>query len=179
MFLNIFNKFKYLLFNFFTGCNLLVLLDQAIRSSKNKQKMIKFKNKKNKNKGFALVSAVFILVILAMMSSFIISISIISNKTTEFSLQGTRAYFAAKTGLDWGIKQIISNPTVCPATTALSLTQGGLKGFVSTVSCSATQYTEGSSTFNVFNLTALATKGSFGNVDYVSRQMQVSVTIGN
>lgn len=128
--------------------------------------------------GFALLAAIFILVILGMVSAFVVNISGMTHRTSVYAVEGARAIFAARSGLEWGVKQIVDMPTACPTATTLSLTQGGASGFSVSVSCTASSFTEGTATFNVFVLTSIAERGSFGSTDYVSRQMQVTVTLG-
>ena len=132
-----------------------------------------------KNKGFSLVSALFILVVLATVSAFALSIFGITNSTSSFSIQGTRAFFAARSGLEWGIHEVFNNPTTCPPLTSLNINQGGLKNLNVSISCTVCPIMEGTTTYNMFILTALAEQGMFGSIDYVSREMQVSVILAS
>ena len=132
-----------------------------------------------KKKAASLMAAMFILVVLATISSYVVSISNLSRTTTSLALEGVKAYFAARSGLEWGINQVVGTPTACPADTTISFSQGGISGFSADVTCTSTSVTEGADTYNIFNITSTATKGSFGSTDYVSRQMQVSVTLGS
>ena len=127
--------------------------------------------------GFSLMAALFILVVLTVMSGFTVSIASMSRSTASFSMQGLRAYFAARSGLEWGLYKVTNTPTACPANTTLNLTQGGLQGFDVNVTCTVTSFTEGTTNINVFLLTSLASKGGFGDPDYVSREMQMSVAM--
>lgn len=133
---------------------------------------------RRKPKAFALISAVFILVILALVGSFIVSIGSISGSSSTFAIQGVRAYFAARAGAEWGLHQVITTDA-CPGTTTINMTESGLNGFRAIVSCSQTSYTEGLSTYNVFEITSIGRKNSFGSADYVSRRVRVSATLGN
>jgi MSHA biogenesis protein MshP len=130
-----------------------------------------------KQAGFSLLSAIFILAVLAVISAFVLDISAVSRSTATYSLQGQRAYFAAKSGVDWGIYKIVTTPSACPATTTINLTQGGLNGFSVQVTCSVNSFTEGTTNYNMFTITGFATKGSFGSADYVSRRVQVIATL--
>lgn len=125
------------------------------------------------------MGAIFILAILAMISAFVVNISAISHSTTSYALEGSRALFAARSGLEWGTQQVVATPTACPATTTLSLTEGGISGFTVVVSCATSNYSEGVTNFNVFEISSFASRGSFGSIDYVSREMKVYVTIGS
>lgn len=135
--------------------------------------------KRFKQDGFSLITALFILVILAAVSGFSVSIAGMIHSTTSLVQQGEVAFFAARSGLEWGLFKVSNNPAACPATTTLTLSQGVLDNFTVQVTCSAASVTEGSATFNIFTLNSLAERGSFGNGDYISREMQVTTTLGN
>ena len=128
-------------------------------------------------RGFSLMAALFILVVLTVISAFTVSIAGMSRNTASFAMQGLRAYFAARSGLEWGVHTITNTPSTCPADTTLTLTQGGLKGFNVRVTCAVTSFVEGTANINNFVLTSLATKGSFGDPNYVSREMQITVAL--
>ncbi|NNL66098.1 MAG: hypothetical protein HKP30_07650, partial [Myxococcales bacterium] len=56
-----------------------------------------------------------------------------------------------------------------------TLTEGGTGGFSVAVGCTSTQHTE-EVTRTVYRLSAVATRGAFGERDYASRTIEVSVT---
>lgn len=70
----------------------------------------------NKTRGFALVTAIFLLVVLAALGAFIVNISSTLSTTSAQDLRGSRAYHAAQAGLEWGMLQVLDpgNPTVIP-----------------------------------------------------------------
>lgn len=112
--------------------------------------------------GFSLISAVFILVILSLIASFLVNLLITSRSGSDILLLGERAEFAAKSGLEWGLTTVAINPAgPCPATTNLNISQGGLLGYNVVVSCVKSGTT--------FIITSVASKGSFGNFGYVTR----------
>ncbi len=63
-----------------------------------------------------------------------------------------------------------------PTTNTFNLAVTGLNGFTVFVVCSYTTHRERSDTYNVYVITSTATSGSFGDADYMSRTLQVSVT---
>lgn len=134
-------------------------------------------------RGFALVAAVFIVVVLAMLGIMIVTIGGMQRSTVSAAVQGARAYHAARAGMEWGIHQAINNraPT-CGATpstdttNSFNLNVAGLAGFSVTVVCRYTEHRERGDDYFVFLVTSTATSGTFGNADYVSRRIQVSVT---
>lgn len=129
-----------------------------------------FSNVTNEKNGFALVAAIFILVILSLLGIFLVRIFNVSSATTTFSMQGVRAYYAAKSALDWGTYQALVNSS-CPASTTLSMTQAGLAGFTAVVQCSALVTVEGT----LYTITVQSQKGTFGTIDYVSRTITGTV----
>ena len=130
--------------------------------------------------GFVLPTAIFLLVILAALATYMVSLSRTSHISGALDIQGSRAYFAARAGIEWAAWQVIDpqglqpSPAPCPASPT-SLTLGGtLAGFAVSVSCSRTLYPDGADTIAVYQITSTATSGTPGEVDYVERQIQAS-----
>jgi MSHA biogenesis protein MshP len=128
-------------------------------------------------KGFSIISAVFILVILALVGGFSLNLSTRMSASTSLSTDGIRAYYAARSGLQWGIYQVVTTPASCPATTTLTFTQQGLKNFSTIVSCTSTSITESSTTFNLFSITSVASRGLSTDYDYVTRTLSVTAMV--
>ena len=152
-------------------------------------------------RGFAIVSAVFILVALAALAVAIAMISTRANTGQALDVRGSRAYQAARAGLDWGAYRVLdpANATAtggsaplpncpgvplanaCPtaATPASSaLPAGGLAGSVLsgisvTLTCHCADFVEGGRNVRVFQLRATATAGSGETA--VERQVQARV----
>ncbi len=61
-------------------------------------------------RGFAIVSAIFILVVLAALGAFIVNISSSQQIGSALDVQGVRAYHAARAGIEWGLYQVQSTP---------------------------------------------------------------------
>lgn len=134
-------------------------------------------------RGFALVAAVFIVVVLALLGIMIVTIGGVQRATTSAAVQGARAYHAARTGIEWGVFQALNNtvPTCgaapsTPTTNTFNLAVAGLDGFSVSVVCSYTQHKERSDDYNIFVIVSSATSGGFGSPDFVSRRIQVTVT---
>ncbi len=60
--------------------------------------------------GFAIVSAIFILVVLAALGAFIVSVTTGQQIGSTLDFQGVRAYQAARAGIEWGIYQVQATP---------------------------------------------------------------------
>ncbi len=128
----------------------------------------------NRERGFALVAAIFLIVVLALLGMFIVRISGVQNQTVNIALLGSRAFEAARTGIEWGAFQALDSASC--TTTTLNLTEGGLNGFDVDVTCTSSTHTEPGNTNNVYLLDVTASDGTYGTPDYVSRRMQATVT---
>ena len=133
-----------------------------------------------RQRGFSLVSAIFLLVVLTTAGAYMVRISGVQRTTTSFALLGPKAYHAARSGVEWAIHAAINVPGSCPVgsttTTPFSLTEGGLAGFSVSVTCTSAVHTEASASETVFDISSTAEFGSFGDRDYVSRRLQARVT---
>ena len=92
-------------------------------------------------RGFALASAIFLLVILAALSAFMVTLSTTQHATSAQDVMGTRAAQAARAGIEWGTFQVL-NPVTAPAATACAIDPlplaGNLVGFKVVVACNLT-----------------------------------------
>ena len=122
-------------------------------------------------KGFSIITALFILLVLAVLGGFMVTMSGVQSRTALWALQGARAYHAAGGGLEWGTFQALENDS-CASSTGLTVGD-----FSVTVNCQEEDsITEGSQSYSVYQLTSLAQWGSYGDDDYVSRQLSARVT---
>ena len=98
------------------------------------------RSKLKRIRGFALVSAIFILVVLAALGAFIMSISTSQQIGSALDVQGVRAYQAARAGLEWGLfqqRQTIPASCASAPTSFVPSTATTLSSFTVTVTCSA------------------------------------------
>jgi MSHA biogenesis protein MshP len=132
--------------------------------------------------GFALMLAIFMIVTLAAIAVYLVTISTGQLEAATQDEQGARAYQAARTGLDWGAYQLLRNGAFCAASTTLPLTQG-LAGFSVEVACQQVGVTEtdGGAQVSVYRVTATGCNqspcGSAVGPTYVERQLQLTVTV--
>ena len=136
-----------------------------------------------RERGFALVAAIFIILILALLGIMIVTIGSMQRATATTAAQGTRAYYAARSGVEWGIFEALNNtvPTCgalpsTPTTNTFNLAVAGLNGFSVQVVCSYTPHQEHGNAFNVYLITSTAAAGNFGDADFVSRTLNTTVT---
>ena len=128
-----------------------------------------------RQRGFALVVAIFLLVVLASLGVYIVKVSGVQHATVNIALLGARAFEAARTGIEWGAYQALDTGA-CPAAITLNLTEGGLSGFAVDVDCTVSSHTETGNTYNLFVIDVEARTGIYGNPEFVSRRMQASIT---
>ena len=120
------------------------------------------------NNGFTLVQAIFILVVLALLGVAMMRLIGVQSSTSVFALQGARAYQAARSGLEWGGAQASAGNS-CNGTMMV-------ENFTVNVTCSNQQFTEGPiGPYDVYRISAIATFGSYGSLDFVSRRAESKV----
>jgi MSHA biogenesis protein MshP len=107
-------------------------------------------------RGFAAVAAVFLVVILAGLGAFMLTFSNTQQLTSAQDVQGSRAYWAARAGLGWGIASVTPTSTTC-FTSPTTLT---VEGFTVTVTCTRSTYGEAGATVVIYRLTSLASLGA-------------------
>ena len=133
-------------------------------------------------RGFSLVSAIFLLVVIAALGAFSVTLSTTQHQSAALDVLGSRAYQASRAGIEWGAYQVLRNPgagfaLACrpgPTNSAVALA-GTLTNFSVTVGCGATSSVEAATTVWVYNITSTAARGTVGTTDYVERQMQVTI----
>lgn len=127
----------------------------------------------NRQQGFAAIAAVFLLVVLAALGSYMVSFSNTQHLTAAQDIQGSRAYWAARAGLEWAIARINAAPAACPAPPAPFVVNTGAS-FTLVIACARTEYTD-SGTIAIFQITSVATSGTVGSIGYIERSVSASL----
>ncbi|MCZ6772077.1 MAG: pilus assembly protein MshP [Proteobacteria bacterium] len=130
--------------------------------------------------GFALVTAIFLIVVLALLAGFIATIGSVQKTTSVFALVGSRAQFAAISGVEWGVHHVLNfsgGPACFASPTTFAISGGASGNFDVTLTCAEVTITEGASpSYLVFDIEAIAQFGTSGQEDYFSRRITASVT---
>lgn len=132
--------------------------------------------------GFSIISAIFLLVVLASMGAAMLTFSNVQQTTSVQDLQGIRAYQAARAGMEWGMYQVLRVPPPpaaapgCFANGSSVPVSGTLSGFSVSVDCSASVFTEGANSGTIYVITSTATLNAAGTQNRVERQLQVEVS---
>ena len=127
-------------------------------------------------RGFALISAVVLVVVFALLGTAIVSLSNTQQLSSARDLFGSRAYFAAKAGIEWGAYQVLQAGS-CNASSTLPALGGSAAGFTVTVACTRSgPFDEAGNSVLVYQITSTASSGSAGAPDHAERQLQAVVT---
>ena len=129
-------------------------------------------------RGFSIVAAIFLVVVLGALGVFIVTIGSVQRTTTITALQAARAYEAARSGIEWGLLNATFAAGCFASPTAVDVTGApGLAGMTVSVICTVSDHSEGlagGTNRRIFTLTSTASSGTFGEPYYVSRQIRVS-----
>jgi len=131
---------------------------------------------RRRSAGAALMTSIFLIVVLAGLGLAVMNLSNVEHDTTSKSLLSAKVYYGAKAGLDWGIQQAVAGGScVGGAGTTFSLTQGALTGVRVKVVCSEAKQgaASGQSTFYI---TSDAKTGTIGALSFAERHMEATVS---
>ena len=128
--------------------------------------------------GFTLVSAVFLIAILAALSAYMVSLRVQQDAGLALDTLGTRAYAAARAGVEWAAYNSMRN-NVCAASTTLAL-GGTLSGYTVNVACTRSTYNEAGNGVNIDTIVSTACNNATcpqaaPGPNYVERQITVMV----
>jgi len=127
-----------------------------------------------RQQGITLIGAIFVLIIVSLLGKYLVNIAGVQRQTSLLALQSSRAYQAANAGLEWSIAKVIvsQNCPVSPPPTDFT----GLTGFtVTTICTNLGSFDENGNSTDIYKLKATAKFGSYGEADYVSRKMEVTI----
>lgn len=122
-------------------------------------------------RGFALVTAIFLLVVLATLGAAMLTFSSAQHVGSALDVQGARAYQAARAGIEWGAYQALRNSS-CAGSTTVALA-GELTGFTLVVECSSTP----SGSLTAYEIKSTASIGTIGSINRVERRLQATISL--
>ena len=153
-----------------------------------------------RSSGFTLISAIFLLVVLAALGAYMVTISGVLHATTSHTVIAARTYYAAKSGLEWAINRAVNTDTgsaallrtpllACAITSTATTTttlpaDASLPDITIRITCTYSRHEDGdcpggasgSDPFNVAVITSTAEYGAFGNPDYARRRLEATVS---
>ena len=137
-------------------------------------------------RGFSLVTAIFLLVVLSSLGTMMVTFFAAQQQSSALDVMGSRAYQASRAGIEWAAYNVanqaagagcagINTPLFGGAAVYGSLA-GTLSPFTVSLTCSSVSVVEGASTIYVYDITSTATYGGApGNPDYVERVINVKL----
>lgn len=128
-------------------------------------------------RGFAAIAAIFLIVALAALGSYMVSFSNAQQLTSAQDVQGSRAYWAARAGLEWGVANHMTAAACSAASTDLAI-----EGFTVTVACTMATYADlgfvPGVAPRIFQFTSTARTGAaLGSIGYIERSVSTSLEI--
>jgi MSHA biogenesis protein MshP len=113
-------------------------------------------------RGFGLIAAIFLLVALAGLAGFVVTVSNTQSRTQVLDLKGSQAQQAARAGVEWAIYQLTGKGTACATIDSTTLsTLPGLADFTISFDCQLSgPYTESSTSYSVYQVTVTACNAS-------------------
>jgi MSHA biogenesis protein MshP len=139
------------------------------------------KNPQFAQTGFAAIAAIFLVLILAALGAFMVGFSNTQQLNSAQDVQGSRAYWAARAGLEWAVVAIPATPALCPNTT-LTVVGGSapatIEGFTLEVRCAKNAYIEGATTRTILSIQSTARLGSTaGSIAFIERSVSASLEL--
>ena len=139
-------------------------------------------------RGFSLISAIFLLVVIAALGTFAVTLSTTQQQSAALDIMGSRAYQAARTGIEWGAYQIItSNPAGinCPeagASNPVTMPASGtLAVFYVDVSCrnygTVSEATSSVTMYRIISTASGVAGATVGSPNYVERNIVSDISI--
>ncbi len=128
--------------------------------------------------GFSLISAIFLLVVIAALGAFAVTLSSTQHQSQAMEVMGARAYQAALAGVEWAAFNVANTASgvewvgctaAVPAATINGLA-GNLAPFTVQVNCAATSAVEGAAQIWIYDVSAVAnTAGAAGDAGYIEQ----------
>ncbi|MCK4742573.1 MAG: type II secretion system protein [Sulfuriflexus sp.] len=140
----------------------------------------------SRQKGFTLVAAIFLLIILASLGAYMVTIGGTARATSTAALQGARAYQAARAGINWSVFFINGIPKDTARdncddiieANSFTLNVAGFNNFTVSTSCKYTTHDQqGTDNITVYTIMSTATTGgSYGDPDFIQRRITATIS---
>jgi MSHA biogenesis protein MshP len=135
--------------------------------------------------GFAAIAAIFLVVVLAALGTFMVTFSNTQQLTSTQDLQGTRAFWAARAGLEWGVGAVSAVAVPSSITSSTCGNTLSVDGFSVTVTCTVnggsgapyTPYVEAGQNRSIVRVTSVASLAGavVGGIGYIERSVTASI----
>jgi MSHA biogenesis protein MshP len=129
--------------------------------------------------GFAAIAAIFLVVVLAALGGFMLTFSNTQQLTSAQDIQGSRAYWAARAGLEWGFARVnaVGSASAVTAATCTTAAPLSINDFSVMVTCTGagTPFVEAGVDKYIYQLTSVASTGTAGSVGRIERSISASM----
>lgn len=140
------------------------------------------KTMQNIQRGFSLVTAIFLLVVLGTLGTMMVTFFAAQQQSSALDVMGSRAYQASRAGIEWAAYNVASQPAgagcagIASPLFAAGTLAGTLSPFTVSLTCSSVSAVEGATTIYGYDLASSAVSGGApGNPDYVERVISVKM----
>lgn len=123
--------------------------------------------------GMSIIAGVFLLMLMAVLAAAIATIVSTAHVNLAADIGGSRAYQAARAGVEWGMYQLDPNAQ----SAALPVCIGGnppIPGHAVAVACASTDYTEGGRSIRIYRIISVATATGV-KAPGIERQIEITV----
>jgi MSHA biogenesis protein MshP len=134
-------------------------------------------------RGFAMPVVVALVAVFAtILGTALVTVASSQHVGLGLDMQGARAHYAARAGLDWAMYHVLRNGLGCASIDTKSVVFGGnLSGFRATLACSETLHDEGGTQVRMYTITATSCNANSCTPappppGYVNRQLTVTVS---
>jgi len=136
---------------------------------------------RHSSSGFALVNAIFLLLLTAGLAALVANFSASQHAGSAMDVQGSQAYQAARSGIEWGVYQQLRSAS-CAAQTSFTPAAPTLSAYRVTVVC--TRFAGATADLDVYQIESTACNqpdgagncpGTAGGAHYIERQLQVTL----
>ena len=123
----------------------------------------------NRQSGFSAMIALVLVTLLGLVGVYMSTQGTVGQLSTVLSFNGMQAWFAARSGADWGALRALNGS--CVASTSFTI-----DAYSVTVTCSSASVTEAPDTYNVYTINSTAVRGANGDLTRISRSVRAFVT---
>lgn len=112
--------------------------------------------------GFSIITAIFLLVVLSFLGVAMVSFSTSQHQSSAMDVMGSRAYQAARAGIEWQAHYVVNSASNAAAAIPecgnnnMGVLGGTLSPFTVIVNCAAASHVEGASTIWIYDVSAVA-----------------------
>lgn len=130
-----------------------------------------------RQRGFSLIAAVFLIVVLAALGTFAVQVAMSQYQSGNVELLEAQAQAAANSGIGYAADLALSPAGTCRANSLLpTQRRGPLAGFVIKLTCIRTSHQISGTPYYAYALTSNASYGTYGQPNYVARSAARNVT---